>query len=431
MNIKNYTIFNEKSKQDFTNINDTDDAVEFLKKPENFRSFSDGLVELLIRKGYSESSDNKYKMIDYLYNKLKDIGSTTTYATVASWFSGTHQPKIESGYRKQIYEICFSMHLSLNETKWFFQHVYYDRAFNCHTIEESVFYYAIKNNIPYSEACYIIDMVTKASVPDSSTVSTSNYTQFIRQKLSDLHSTDELIHFLIQHKRNFEQWNQSASQELQQMLLKLIPTPEGKKEIDNIKRTINRKNTVLNVIPKLSEQTGWGLIMQEFFSSITDIEDLNYINGKNICSYTFVLERILYTSTGLSKKQSNLPYAVYNNFPSKKTMSDVLSQSKMEHSKSYDSIRKMLLLLYFYIFWIQIELGYVSNSIISTNNTDKMNPLYEIFIDETNAILYKCGYEELYAGNPYDWLFLCSAQNKQPLEYLRSCFLALLPDIDE
>lgn len=289
MNIKNYTIFNEKSKQDFTNINDTDDPVEFLKKPENFRSFSDGLVELLIRKGYSESSDNKYKMIDYLYNKLKDIGSTTTYATVASWFSGTHQPKIESGYRKQIYEICFSMHLSLNETKWFFQHVYYDRAFNCHTIEESVFYYAIKNNITYSEACYIIDMVTKASVPDSSTVSTSNYTQFIRQKLSDLHSTDELIHFLIQHKRNFEQWNQSASQELQQMLLKLIPTPEGKKEIDNIKRTINRKNTVLNVIPKLSKQTGWGLIMQEFFSRIMSIEDLNYINGKNICSESMKL----------------------------------------------------------------------------------------------------------------------------------------------
>lgn len=420
MNNKNYTIFNEKSIQNFNNLDYTEDAMEFLKNPDNFRSFAEGLVELLKRKGYQGCLDDTRKMADYLYQSLKRIGSLTTYETVESWFLGTHQPKIEFGYRRQIYEICFAMQLSLNETKWFFQHVYYDRAFNCHTVEESVFYFAFKNNLSYTQALQIINSI--AEVPSSSfTTATPNYTQFIQQQISDLKSTDELIAFLKHNKNNFEQWNQSASQKLQELFHELIPSPDGKKEIDNLKRTIIRKNSVYHVIPSLSEKNHWGLIMQEFFSQISSVEDLDQINKKNICSITFVLERILYTSAGLPKKKTQLPYVVCNNFPSKKTMSDVLSNSKMERLKSYDSIRKMIILLYFYNYWVRVKLHYLNCKPIQ---------LSKIFEDEINSILYQCGYEELYAGNPYDWLFLCAAQTEDSLEYLRSCLLTLLPDDD-
>ena len=420
MNSRNYTIFNVKSILDFNDLDYTEDAMEFLKNPDNFRSFAEGLTELLKRKGYPKSLDHACEMADYLYQKLKGIGSLTTYETVESWFLGTHQPKIEFGYRRQIYEICFAMQLSLNETKWFFQHVYYDRAFNCHTVEESVFYFALKKSLSYPQALQIINIVAGTPAP-SFADSEPNYTQFIQQQLSDLKSTDELIAFLVHNKNNFEQWNQSAFQKLQALFHELIPSPDGKKEIDNMKRTIIRKNSVYHVIPPLAEKSHWGLIMQEFFSQISSVEDLDQINKKNICSITFVLERILYTSAGLPKKKTQLPYVVCNNFPSKKTMSDVLSQSKMERLKSYDSIRKMIILLYFYNYWVRVKLHYIDY---------EPAQLYEIFKDETNSILYQCGYEELYAGNPYDWLFLCAAQAKDPLEYLRSCLLTLLPDDD-
>ena len=81
------------------------------------------------------------KWLIIFFSKLKDIGSTISRATVMSWFTGNHRPKVEAGSRPKIYELCFAMQLTYEETVWFFQHVYYDRAFNCHNIREAVYYY--------------------------------------------------------------------------------------------------------------------------------------------------------------------------------------------------------------------------------------------------------------------------------------------------
>lgn len=431
MNTRSYTEFNENSTHNFLSEDDTYDAMLFLKEPQNFRSFDEGLKELLQRKGLDTTNKNPYELADFLFDKLCQIGSSISRTTVEAWFLGEHRPKIESGYRKQIYEICFAMNLSYEETIWFFQHVYYDRAFNCHTIEESVYYYATKNHLSYTEALEIINEINNTPVTPSDCQPTANYTHFVQQHLSEIESTDELISFLTLNKENFDSWNQSALAELNNRLSELIPTEKGKKEIDNIKRTIKRKNSTNGVIPKLSQQKEWGLIMQEFFADIDDPDSLSDIDGNNIRSNTFVLLRILYTSVGLPKyKEGNshnfndpveIPYIVKNNFPSKKIMSDVLSENKMAQSKSYDAIRKMIILLYFYSFWVKIKLGYVPDSEADCQ-------LCQIFVDEIDAILFHCGYEGLYAGNPYDWLFLCASRSQEPLEYLRACVLNLIPD---
>jgi len=431
MNTMNYTEFNENSTHNFLSEDDTYDAMLFLKEPQNFRSFDGGLKELLQRKGFDISNKNSYEMADYLFDKLCQIGSNISRTTVESWFSGKHRPKIESGYRKQIYEICFAMKLSYAETIWFFQHVYYDRAFNCHTIEESVYFYAIRNQLSYPEALEIIKQITSTPISPAGCQPTANYTHFVQLHLSRIESTQELISFLTLNRENFASWNKSALVELNTRICELIPTEKGKKEIDNIKRTIKRKNTTTGVIPKLSEQKEWGLIMQEFFLELEDPDSLSDIDGNNIRSNAFVLGRILYTSVGLPKYKEEgshipeepieIPYIVKNNFPSKKIMSDVLSENKMAQSKSYDAIRKMIILLYFYSFWVKIKLGYVPGA--ETNQQ-----LFEIFVDETNTILFHCGYEDLYAGNPYDWLFLCASRSQSPLEYLRTCVLNLIPD---
>ena len=120
------------------------------------------------------------------------------------------------------------------------------------------------------------------------------------------------------------------------------------------------------------------------------------------------------TETSQKNEKIQIPYIIRNNFPSRKIMSDVLSDNKISVSKSYDSIRKMIVLLDFYRFWVTVKL----------KNEDKNlsidDSLSEIYLEETNACLYQCGYEELYAGNPYDWIFLCCARSENPLEYLRA-----------
>lgn len=413
----------------FLNTENTFDAINYLKNPQNFRPFNQGIKELLYRHGYD--SDNSIKaMTDYLYFKLYSIGSSTTKSTVESWLNGTHRPKIEAGYRKQVYEICFSLNLSLDDTVWFFNHVYYDRAFNCHTIDESVYYYAFKNGISYKESLNIIKQISEIKSEHVSIILQPNYTQFIQNHLNEISSIEELISFLSLNKESFNSWNISAYKTLSSLFQSLIPSTAGKKDIDNLIRTIKRKNTTHGLINNPIANHEWHIIMQEFFSLYTtdskDVSDiLMNLKNVNICSNNFVLNWILYQRTKAdsddvkteSRNLKSLPYIVRNNFPSKKTMSDVLCEEKVSYSKSYDSIRKMIILLYFYRFWCDIYLH--------GSNIEEIS-LSDIFIDEVNDLLYQCGYENLFAGNPYDWLFLTSAQADSPLVYFRSCISDLI-----
>lgn len=272
-----------------------------MKNPASFRTFDKGLATLLRRKGYSGDFNNIAEMSEYLTAKLRRIGSSIEKATVASWFSGKHSPKIEAGSRQKIYEICFSMDLTYQDTLWFFQHVYYDRAFNCHTIEEAVFCYAFQKHISYPEARKIIQEIRDASaiisentpamipndspsvIPEDASVvipkgassvisedasvmisdGTSiivsknvpvmvsedrdgmgkNYTRFIQNKISEFHSTDELKEFLIANKDNFNTWNKTALKTLQNLISILTTPPEETFRIDKLKRNLSRQIT--------------------------------------------------------------------------------------------------------------------------------------------------------------------------------------------
>jgi hypothetical protein len=495
---QDYTEFNKQSTTEYPSIDDVEDAIDFLKAPASFRSFRTGLIKIFLDKYIENISDNsdsidinfinidsnnidltnidsnnivlsniapinidsinidstksesvrinsmepesvdsyaEEQMAKCLFNKLHKIGSSIEYNTVLSWFQGKHRPKVEAGYRQQIYEICFALNLTFDETKWFFGHVYYDRAFNCHTIEEAVFYYAFRNNVGYQEALEIIDTIyasnsTIESISPSeiSAYPTENYTLFVQEHISDMHSKEEIIDFLTANKDNFNEWNKTAFANLNNLVKTLIVSDAAKKEIHNLKRLLTRRINSNNIDNsehiKINHSDKCGLIMKEILydakkSSSFDKYIYETINGKNVCSNTFILERLLSSSTGLPKSP-DIPYIVRNNFPNKKVMSDILSEQKVSLSKSYDGIRKMIILLDFYSFWVNIKLG------ISDMSEYSASERFTTYIDEANALLHKCGYEDLFEGNPYDWVFICSAKNDEPLDFFRSCVNELL-----
>ena len=51
--------------------------------------------------------------------------------------------------------------------------------------------------------------------------------------------------------------------------------------------------------------------------------------------------------------------------------------------------------------------------------------MFDVFQEETNALLTSCGYDELYSGNPYDWLFLWASTTEHPLNALRGVLSTL------
>ena len=75
-----------------------------------------------------------------------------------------------------------------------------------------------------------------------------------------------------------------------------------------------------------------------------------------------------------------------------------------------------MLLFHFYVFWCAFKLG---------DFGDEDGKLSEIYRDEADVLLEECGYEPLYAGNPFDWVFLFSAGHENPLETFRNILLTL------
>ncbi|MDE6053973.1 MAG: hypothetical protein K2G55_09475 [Lachnospiraceae bacterium] len=428
-----FTIYNQDATYDYPSIDDVDDAIDYLKNPDSFRSFDIGLIELLKKKGYTGDINDIKDLSEYLVSRLKNINSQIEKETVISWLNGTHRPKIEPGSRNKIYEICFALNLSLDETSWFFRHVYYDRAFNCHTIEEAVYYYSFLHNVTYAEAQKIIQEVKNIPSATDSDAS-ANYTQYVKNLIHECQSVAELKEFLTQNKGNFNAWNKSALNALNNYVSALIGSPESKSIIDNLKRTIAQKRNNGKELPSLNlaDYQTFGLLIQELiFDSKNPYECtaespteyvFEAIDNRNIRKNTFILERILGTQKICRNNEKiSIPYIVRNNFPSKKTMSDILSKDKILVSKSYDSIRKMIVLLDFYQFWVKVKL--------TTNNMEfPSDALPKIYLDEANALLDQCGYEKLDAVNPYDWIFLCSARSKNPLEYFRAMINELSDD---
>jgi ABC-type multidrug transport system permease subunit len=237
-----YTLYNQSSIQNYSSIDNVDQAVEYLKDPTHFRSFGQGLTELLQKKNAPVDFSDNAEMADYLFSKLKDIGSTISRATVMSWFTGNHRPKVEAGSRPKIYELCFAMQLTYEETVWFFQHVYYDRAFNCHNIREAVYYYSFLHQLSYQKAQEIIQKIDAAPVtlPVSDDIDTY-YTSYVQNTIAAMESADELIDFLIANKADFCHWNKSALHTLHDLISQLIGSKESDDAVNELRTTLYAK----------------------------------------------------------------------------------------------------------------------------------------------------------------------------------------------
>lgn len=441
----NYTVHNQNSMIEYASIDAIEEAVDYLKNPESFRGFDQGLVELLKRKGYSGDLGNVAEMTEYLMAKLKNIGSSISKQTLGAWFSGKSRPQIKSDSRIRMYEVCFSLGLTEQETVWFFQHVYYDRAFNCHTIDEAVFYYAFLHGIPYQKAKGIISEIEAAPIVAVDHNTEPNYTLFVKKRVSEFHTEEELKEFLIANKENFRTWNHSALETLHGLRRELLGDEDMKEGIAALKRQLTRQMGAKtgSGIQNLHLVGGeiykkCGLLMKEIFydaeypdgeygnARVVPVESvMELIDGRDIYSNNFLLVRLLTTFTGI-RKEVKIPYIVSHSFPTKDVISDIFpeneNKSSMPTSKAYDGIRKMIILLDFYRFWlcVKLKIGYTDLS---------AEELVRTYCEEADSCLCDCGYEGLYQGNPYDWIFLSSAHSEAPLVYLRS-YIAELDDVD-
>ena len=154
------------------------------------RTFSDGLSLLLKYSSYDGDLNNLEEKRAFIRAKLKSIGSSKDEKTIFNWLKGATEPDANEKTRDRIYRLCFALSVSTDVVNWFFNHVYFQRSFNCRRLEEAVYYYCFKNNYDYEHAQQLISEIQtfpKQEVPDPDAIF---YTTEIQQQL-DHCSTDE------------------------------------------------------------------------------------------------------------------------------------------------------------------------------------------------------------------------------------------------
>ena len=411
----NYCRTNNTSiSQNHGDDQNTIEAIEAMADNYHWRSFSEGLKEMMEKCGYT-GSDEPGARIDFILERLSEINVNITPATVKDWVSGKRTPDpANENSREKMYQLCFALHADEIKTVWFFEHVFFSKCFDYHRPNELVYKFCISHGMDYSVALSMINRIKTESVADPVNV----MTMLIRKDTDDFNTSEQLIDYINSNAGRFARWNVTAKNEIKQLRSMLMD--EKCRDSDELVRKLMRSGkSVREYLPRCSLLIRWKL------SDPYCLEDA--FSGLQLDSVDFLLKAVMGTADGITKRSEYadvIPDAVKKSFPNKKSLSDILDDSK---NASYVSVRKALVFLKFVHFWCNEELvrrdsKFASDPCAAYSSTASANmsqkDLFDTFIDEMNEMLLRCGYAELFAGNPFDWLFMYSATRDFPLSFL-------------
>lgn len=384
-----------------TNIYDEDDLLEEIKKTaELFRSFDKALDTFIVKHGYYDELNDTNKKIEFITNKFM-ISEVPVPRNIKKWYS--EYKVIE---RKTAFQICFVFELSVEEADDFLRRICLFRGFDCHSMEEVVFYYAIKNKLTYVQSQSIID---KISVVKPGKINTDDiiYTDFLEDEIEHIDSVHELIEFLSDNKSLFE-YNNAAAYKSIQNVWRSISKEQGlaakekkclylsfdsdedssdESEIHNERKERKRVDDSI-----------WEIYLQ-----------LLGLSGNNVSMY--YKDRSI---KSVLKDNELLHPIAEDSFPDRDGLNKILKGNHL----SYERVRKILILLIFYKFW--------AGKALEQNNYSAGYGEADRCRANMNAFLTDAGYPLLYAGNPYDFIFLYANNSDTPLltfrEYMRELF---------
>lgn len=341
-------------------------TIDFLNAEDGFRSFGNGLIALMQKK---DSAMDTEKAIAHLtaYCKqngveLSEIGSTNT---LKSWFKGGPRPKKGEDSRDAMFALAFALEFSPDEAAELFHKVYLDRAFNFRNEKELVYYFCLANGKSWADAKRIIAAIEHNA--DESDVTLHTYA--IQTDIDKFSNESELLAYIKTHRHNMEVNNVTAKKHLDRLLeqakkyaMEEAALPEHDGQFDGAWK--NEKTVSINFM----------------YALITDTTP----SAKKGTTTVF--------------KNARLPKEIKNRFPEAGSFS--------EKEPTYESIRKMIVMLFSYTFWYHVQWKHKGFDI-------------EDYTEQLNALLNECGFAPLYYGNPYDWMFLYCTLSDAPLDVFR------------
>ncbi len=364
---------------------------ELLQVVQLFRPFSDAITEFISERGFDgdfTDVDAKVKYIKTAFEKA----NMTPPRELREWFTAGQPIKRDTAFL-----ICFAFGLDGGETDEFFRRYYAkERSFNCHQVQEAVYYFCLNNGLSYAEA---LDIQTRVPLSKRSQKSGDVvYTGSIIAELNDLETKEELVTYLTENIDKFSDSNVTAYERIRRLWA-------------------------------LAAGNG-GLLMQEREKLPSILDDAATGEKSKLRSgntgvkpwdaYLAILQLDKDDVKQLKAERSIRPILkklhddAQDSFPDRQGIDKIL---RGEHV-SYERVRKWLVLLTFYTFWAQKA---VKEGSYEAEPEDAKRCLTTM-----NQHLMDAGYPELYVGNPYDWIFLFASKSEEPLYVFRFIWNELL-----
>ena len=370
-----------------------DDYIGELKKVMGqFRSFHEALDSFLLEHGYSGHIDDTDEKVKFISERCRHAGVPVP-RNLRKWYS--ENKRIE---RMSVvpFQLCFAFELNEEEANEFLHKVCLGRGFDCHLMEEIVYYFALKNRFTYAEAQEIL---AKVQVVKPGKMQNENfvYTKYIIEELEEIKTTEELIAYLNENAGQFGYNNGTACRAIQKLWREI--SGDGEKEgiakreqscmysvWDSDGEGTEEKNK-----KKSTEDSIWKIYLQILGLSTKYLGKLPKDRS---------LKPIL-------KDNALLHPIAEEAFPDRDGITKILNG---EHV-SYERIRKLLILLSFYKYYG--NLAAKKRSFLAGKNDS------EECISNIDSVLRDANYSPLYPGNPYDFLILMAIRSEMPLSTFR------------
>lgn len=391
-----YTEEREIEQNNFEYEDEPEKLEEVMK---GFRNFDKALDNFLIEHGYVGEKENIKDKIKYIQKKF-DAASVDHIdpRVLENWFSIGNRPKTEKPFalfrveREKLFRFCFAFQLPVEESNDFFRRVCLQRGFDCHDMEEAVYYYAISNKFNYPEAKAIIAKLPKENKKKDKIDLDCNdilYTNAIIVEISRLKNADELIQFFYCNYDRFK-YNNVAAYEFIKKMWNKISEVQGLAD----KEKFNLLSEDWNLRKESQKpRSKWDVYLQILGLAKTS----ELISGVDRSVSAFLKDNKL------------LHPLAADSFPGRQELEAIL----IGKPKSYEVIRKTLVILSFYRFWVNKALEYKGEQCRAKRGD------YEKYIETINHYLNDVGYPMLYVGNPFDWIFMYAASQKSPLDAFR------------
>ena len=380
---------------------DTEDPYEQLIEISGyFRTFEEGLDEAIMQHGYEGDISDISAKTAFLKSSFKKAGVPVP-KEIDRWYSEHMIIKRPTAFR-----LCFALSMEKYEVDDFFRRILMERSFDCHDVTELIYYYCFSNGKDYQCAESILRQVTVFKTKDRvdlKKIDTVYYTDVIMQEIENIYSNEELISYINENQDRFR-YNNAKGTEIVQDLW------NGKNGIPGTCKLAIKESEIFD----MDDDYGVHLAEQEKENKRISVNDV----------YLAILQYDPGSAAKAFNDRSIIPilkplhFKARDSFPSREGLTKILNNRIV----NYETIRKMIVFLSFYNYWADWK--------VNNNDNPAEKDSQARYETQLDGYLLDAGFESLYPGNPYDFIFLFCNKQDDPLWTFRFIMGELLAESD-